>query len=215
MDYQGNSNKAKEEAAKPEEPKKNVEKVIVGEVVEKEPGFGHKVKHIFFGGDVKDVAQFVFYEKALPGLRDMLFDMGSDGWHRMLYGIGGKRGPAPQQSRQKTTYNSSPVRRYMDPRGQGAPSPNRPGSYSPGPRRQQEMNDIILTTREDAQRVLDTMNACVEQYQVVSLADLKELVGLPQAHIDQKWGWTFLTSSEIRQVREGFLLELPKLEEIE
>ena len=44
--------------------------------------------------------------------------------------------------------------------------------------------------------------------------DLYDLTGLPSAHVDNKWGWTYLTNTEIRQIRDGYLLDLPPMEEI-
>jgi hypothetical protein len=48
----------------------------------------------------------------------------------------------------------------------------------------------------------------------VSLADLFDTVGLPATHVDNKWGWTNLASVEVRQVREGWQISFPPLEEI-
>lgn len=219
MDYAGNSNKAKEEAEEktsvPAKPEKNLEKVVTGKVVQKERGFGRKFKDVFFQGEsIKSVSQYVFWEKMLPSVRDMVFDLWSESGHRALYGSGIRKGS--DQRRQRVSYNNPMAsRRMADPRTQdqrGTRLPHQP----PHPYRQnrREANDIVMASKEDAQSVLDTMIECVDKYGVVSLADLYELVGLPLATIDQKWGWTYLTSADIRQVREGFLLELPPMEEI-
>ena len=86
-----------------------------------------------------------------------------------------------------------------------------PGGYRQNRR---EANDIVFSSKEDAEQSLETLLNCVEMYGVTSLADLYELVGLPQAHIDQKWGWNNLTPNSIKQIRDGWLLELPPIEEI-
>ena len=219
MDYQGNSHKAKEEALKEEKeapPEKHLVKVVSGEVIQKKKPFGHKFKAIFFGGEFKEVVSYVTYDVLLPGARDMLFDTIRNGAHRTIYGnrggYQGRRDAIPARSR--VQYNN-PVRRMTDPRMPPSPSGRLP-DQPPLPYRQnrREANDIILASREDAEQVLETMTNCVDMYGVVSLADLYELVGLPQAIIDQKWGWTYITPTEIRQVRDGYLLELPPMEEL-
>jgi len=218
MDYQGNSNKAKEEAEKEQPPEKNLSKIITGEVIVRKKPFGHKFKSIFFGGEFKEVCNYVVYDVLLPGARDILFDTITRGSQRTIYGTrntyrGGLRGDViPARSR--TTYNN-PVRRLSDPRTPPTLSARLPDQPPAGYRQnRREANEIILISKEEAEQVLDTMTNCVEMYGVVSLADLYELVGMEQAHIDQKWGWTNLKPNSIRQIREGHLLELPPMEEI-
>jgi len=62
--------------------------------------------------------------------------------------------------------------------------------------------------------VVERLIDILDKYEVVSLADLYDLLGLPTSPIDNKWGWTVLKQVEIRQTREGYLIELPPLEEI-
>lgn len=215
MDYQGNSHKAKEEPEKVEIPEKNLTKIISGEVVLKKKPFGHKFKAIFFGGEFKEVVGYVTYDVLLPGVRNMMFDAITRGASRSIYGDRGRydfrHDAIPARSRAQ--YNN-PVRRLSDPRM--PPPTGRLPDQPPYPHRhnRREANDIVLATRADAEDTLETMTNCVDMYGVVSLADLYELLGLPQATIDQKWGWTLLTSASVKQIRNGYLLELPPMEEI-
>lgn len=212
LDYAGNSHKAKEKAEQAQEeptPKKELSKVIAGDVVEKKPGPMHRVRSIFFGGEFKDVMSYVFWDKMVPGARDMAFDLVKDGAHRMFYGSAPRRDPRGPRVNYGGMYDR-PARRLGPP-----PSTRLPDQPPRGLRQnRRESNDIVLASRDDAQSVLDTMIECVDKYEVVSLADLYELVGLPQSHVDQKWGWTYLSSANIRQIRDGYLLELPPMEEI-
>lgn len=73
---------------------------------------------------------------------------------------------------------------------------------------------IILSTRDEAERVLEQLMLIIDKYEVTSIADLRELVGLPTTHVDQKWGWDRLNDVVIRQVREGYLLDLPPADQI-
>jgi len=214
MDYQGNSHKSKEEEAKAEEapPEKVLVKITTGTVVQKKKPFGHKFKVIFFGGEFKDVVNYIAYDVILPGVRDVVFDTIKNGAQRAIYGNRGPVTYSRQQSQPRVQYNN-PVRRFSDPRQQQTVALPHQGPH-PYKQNRMEMNDVIFSSREDAVQVLDTMINCVEMYGVVSLADLYELVGLPQSHIHQKWGWTHVTSTDIKQIRDGFLLELPPMEEI-
>lgn len=216
MDYQGNSNKAKEEAEKKEAlPEKNLTRITTGEVIVRRKPFGHKFKTIFFGGEFKEVVRYVTYDVILPGARDILFDTIRNGAHRTIYGgkNRGYRGEAiPVRSR--VQYNN-PVRRLSDPRMPPVMTGRIPDQPPTGYRQnRREANEIIFVSKEEAENVLETLLNCVEMYGVTSLADLYELTGQPQATIDQKWGWTNLKPNSIRQISDGYLLELPPMEEI-
>lgn len=215
MDYAGNSNKAKEEAAKPEkaepEEDKTLEKVVTGEVVLKKKGFGRKFRDLFFGADFKSVMNFVFEEKIVPGVKNALFDTIVGGSERALWG---QRGPGtarhPGMS-PKVQYTRGVVRSEPDPR-HSARLPHQPPHGRPVNR--MEANDIVFGSQSEAQTVIDTLREYLYRYEMVPLASLYELCGLEKTPIAQRWGWTHLNTAEIRQVREGYLLELPPLEEI-
>lgn len=207
MDYQGNSKKDKIDPEKKLE--KNIEKVVVGEVVQKPKSVGRKFKETFFGGDSKQVAKFITADVLLPAMRNLLVDMITKGAERMVYGerSSHRRGPNTNYG---TMYSLNPgpsVRSPFDPR-------TPPSSVPRGRINRHEISDIVVSTREEAELVVERLSDILDNYQVVSLADLYDLLGLPTSHVDNKWGWTYINSVPIRQVRQGYLLELPALEEI-
>ena len=71
-------------------------------------------------------------------------------------------------------------------------------------------DDIILDTRREAEEVLDRMQDLIDNYGMVSVADLYDLVGINGSYTDNKYGWTHLRSADVQHVREGYLLKLPK-----
>ena len=72
------------------------------------------------------------------------------------------------------------------------------------------MDDILLATRVEAETVVDRMYDLLREYEMVSVSDLYSLLGLSSSYTDQKWGWTNLQSLDIRRVRDGYILNLPK-----
>jgi len=209
MDYQSNSDKAKERPPKPE---KIIEKVVVGEVVQKPQGIGHKFRHIFFGGDFKNAARYVAADVLLPALRNLLVDITTGGIEKVVYG------DSPNRRRRPTNYGaisniqySNPLMR--DPRHiSRAQVPDQP----PGPYRtdRRTMDNFVLATRAEADNVVERLGDILDKYEVVSYGDLMDLLGLPSTPIDQKWGWSYLTNVAVRQVRNGYLIEFPALEPI-
>jgi hypothetical protein len=215
LDYQGNTRKERDKAqAGPKQEKEIITKVVVGEVVQKPKGIGRKFKETFFNGDLKHSGEFVLVDVLLPALRNLVVDMASRGIEKVVYGES-TRGPR----RPQTNYNYSGTRYSVGGPTNPFARPQPLGqSYSPqinrGRQNRHDMNDIIVGTKEEADLVMERLIDILEKYDVVSLADLNELLGLETSHLDNKWGWTFLANPQVRQIRQGYLLELPPLEEI-
>ena len=211
MDYQGNADKNKEKDKKPE---KNIEKVVTGEVIQKPVTIGRKFKNIFLGGDLKASARYVTADVLLPALRDLLVDVITNGARRMVYGESMYRRRITE-NRPRVSYSSysnpiSPTYRMTEPRDR-ARLPDQP---HPARQVRREYDTIILAQRADAETVVERLIDIIDKYEVASLADLYDLLGQPSAHVDNKWGWTYLSNVEVRQVRDGYMIDLPPLEAI-
>lgn len=66
----------------------------------------------------------------------------------------------------------------------------------------------VIVSREEAEAILEKLHDIAEQYEVVTVADFKELFNFPQNHLDKTWGWTEV-NAEIKQIREGWCISLP------
>jgi hypothetical protein len=213
MDYQGNSHKAREEAEKPKNtPEKKVQKVIKGEVVKKKKPMGSKFKSMIFAADFETVSNYVFADVILPRLRDLLFDTIRESAAKSIYNRGGgvTRGQVPYSGR--VQYNTSPIHQ-PDPRTQSYPQANLPDQRI-RPARRNLGEEYPMASRSDAEDVLDQLVELIDMYQVASLADFYEMLGLESSPIDNKWGWSVMRNVSIDQVREGYVIKLPPLEDI-
>lgn len=76
------------------------------------------------------------------------------------------------------------------------------------------MIKFTFVTKEQAEMILEYMNDILESFGVVFFGDLNELVGLSTTHEDYKTGWVSLTEAKIKEVKEGYDLELPPAEPI-
>ena len=206
QDYQSNSNKKKSEI----EPKpKVVEQVTTKSARVQKKTIGRKFKELFIEADFKSVSQYVFIEVLLPAARNAIVDATSKGVERMMYGESVSRSRTIRASGPRITYNS-PISRSAptDPRNRYQRRSTNDISSN-----RRANHEVIISSREEAELVLDRMNDILDSYEAVSLSDLYELVGLPSnAHVDNKWGWISLGGVPIRQVREGYLIEFPPME---
>lgn len=213
MEFPGNTNKEKEAAAKPVAKKakskpKTVERVVTTEVIVKKQSLGRRFKEVFFGGDSRTAVHYIGTEVLLPALRDMIVNATTKGVERVIYGDVAPRRPSGPNTR--VNYQT-PISR------QGHRSPyDRPPhpAYSPARGVRHEISDLIFANSREAEVVLERMIDIIDNYDMVSIADMHELAGLPSSHVDHKWGWSDLRSSEVRQTRDGFIIEFPPLEQI-
>lgn len=219
MDYQGNSNKDKENR-RPKREDKQIEKVVTGEVIMKKKSVGKKFREIFFGGDVKNVARYIAADVLIPALRTLIIETTTKSVERLVNG----ESMYPRR-RHRYDYTYGPSARYDNPlAGRREPReirdlrnpmtmlPDQPPYSRIRPR--QELEEIVLKSRQDAELIVERLTDTIDKYEVASRADLLELLGFPSSFTDQNWGWTILPHVEIRQVREGYLLNLPPVEPI-
>jgi hypothetical protein len=210
--FPGNSKRLTGGREKP--PEKKVEKVITGEVVVRKKSVGKRFKDVFFGGDFKDSMRYTAADVILPRLRNLVLDAGFSALERMLFGGSSVSRRRPTEYRPRTQYNA-PISRIHDPRD---PRPDRVMLPDQPPhlvrRSRRDVSDFALYSREQAELVLERLVDIIDKYDVASVADFYELCGQPTSYIDNDWGWSYLNNVEVRQVREGYLIDLPPAEPI-
>jgi hypothetical protein len=206
MEFPGNSHNPT--GPNPPKEEKHIEKVVAGEVVQRKTPLGRRFKNLFFGGEFKGAMKYLSNDVLLPALRNMLVDTTTKGVERVVYGESYSR-RRPEIGRPRVSYDrlSAPSDRYGSRR---AMLPDQPPFASS--RRKQDVGEIILNSRDDAEIVAERLADIIDKYDVASVADFHELVGLPSSYVDNKWGWSSMKGVDIRQIREGYLLDLPPVE---
>lgn len=200
------SNSKNPQAPKPAE--KIVEQVVSGEAASRKKPLGRRLRDVFIGGDTKSVVSYVIAEVLIPQAKDMLNEAISSGFEKMIYGDSrpssryGRRtqsGPGPTNYTSYASRGNNPIgRQGMDDR--------RPMATV----KTQSIDDIVVATRLEGETVLERMFDLLRDYDSVSVRDLHSLVGWSSTYIDEKWGWTDLQGTDIRRVRDGYILILPK-----
>lgn len=211
MDVPGNANKHKQtgpeekKAAPTEKKEKEIKKVVTGSAVEKKKSFGSKIKDVFVGADLKTSAMYIATNVLLPSLRNLVVDAVTEGTKRIVYGDDPSRRPIGGLGSSRIQYNR-PSTGLFASQQTGIFTQQGPLAVS----RPQSVNDIILNTKEDAETALIELNQIINDYQVASVADFKGLVGVQSTFVENQWGWSTIDFFDIRQVRDGWLVILPK-----
>ena len=190
--YPSNSHKAREEVAE-----KKVEKVVSGKTSTKKKSGIRKLSDTFLSEDVSNVKSYIFSEVLLPAAKKLVSDIVTNGIDMLLYGeIKNKKGNSS-----KVSYS-----RYYDDRR------DRSRDYrSPVVRNNLDYDEIIFETRGDAEAVLDAMYDILNQYKVVSVAELYDLASITTHNYTcNNYGWIDLRGSSVVRVRDGYILKLPR-----
>jgi len=199
-EFPSNSARRSQTSAPPPK-EKSIKRVTTVEATRRKKPLGTQFREVFIAGNSKTTAQYVFFNVLIPAAKDALADAGSQAVERLIYGeaTGPRRRGAPYQNLGHVNYQ-----------GASRPRPQSP-QISDRARSAHDFGEIVIPSRADAEEVLDSMFEVLSRYDLVSVADLYDLVGMKSTHADQKWGWDDLKGASIRRVRHGgFLLDLPK-----
>lgn len=174
---------------------KRVEKVVRGKVKTRKNEL-RKLTDIFISEDVANVKHYILLDVLVPSIKKAFYDIVVNSLDMSLFGgRGGKRSTADKVSYRD--YSSSSRR---DDRSYNSTRTTSGYSY----------DDIILETRGEAEAVLSRMDEIMEEYEVVRVADLYDLVGVTGEHTDNKYGWTNIRNAEIERVRDGYRIKMPR-----
>lgn len=200
--YQGNSNKQKAKAAKEgAEGEKRVKKVVTTEVIQRKSPFFKRVTKSFVGDDANSVAQYVLADIILPRVQELIVDAISQGTSRLILGDGSSSRIRARGSNGHVSYNKAFGGKAKESRRASVDA--------------DDTDDFVLATRVLAEEVLEALGDIIDQYDVATVSDLKELVGVTGNFTDDKWGWSDLRGAHVRKVRDGYLLDLPKVKPID
>ena len=196
INYHSNSN------AKRELPEKNIEPIVVGKVVKRSKPLRRKFAETFAGDDAHSVGEFLFWDVIVPKTKDLISDLFKQGIDRILYGSS-----APSRGAYSRV-------NYSKMYGSGCRDKNT-RDLSTRARASHDTSEIILDSAQEANGILDAMSDLLEEYGVVLLSDLYAFAGVTGSFADNRFGWTDLSHANIRKVREGWLLDLPRVQAVE
>jgi hypothetical protein len=214
--YPGNSHKSRAvvdpktdnpEAPKAERTKRA--KVIKGVAVkeaEKKPTLGQKISAAFTGDDAKSLAEYLLLDVAIPAFKSLVVEATEQGIHRLMYGearstrVSG-RSNYTNYNRMSTSRSSSSSYRREEPRPTGQRS-----------RGGHDFSNVVLETIRDAEEVIENLRNIYDEYGLVTVSDLYDLVDISSEWTDEKWGWNDIRDFSKRRVPGGYMLELPKPE---
>lgn len=196
VDYPSNSNKQKAEK------QHKVEKVITGGLVTRKKPLGKKFVETFIGEDVNTVSSYILHDVLIPAAKSTVVEIVQGGIEMLLFGE--KKGTRTRRDGNRSYVNytsySSDSRRERERKEASSTS-----------RARHNFDDIILKSRGEAEEVISCLVDLVIDYGEATVADLYDLVGITGNFTDNKYGWRDLSSASVSRVRDGYLLNLPRV----
>lgn len=177
-------------------------RVVTSEVkAPKKRGFLSRVKDTILPDDVDDVATYIVCDFIIPGLRDFAWNVGRDLLESFTIGCGTGRGYSSSYGR--SSYGRS--RDYGSYyRSQSQRRSNRVSGSN-------DFQEYILSSREEAEDVLDEMMEILDHEMFVSIADYYDIIGVKSSGFtDNNFGWENLSSARVGRARDGYILNLPR-----
>ena len=188
--YKPNSHKYKEIQ---ETSEKRAEKVISGTAKTKKNEV-RKFRDIFISEDISNVKSYVLMDVLVPAIKNAIVDIVTDGVN-MIFGTGSGR---------KKTSGSNYVS-YRDYSRETKRDDNRVSSG------RFAYDDILFPSRGEADAVLEQMDAIIEEYGYVTVADMYDMADLNAPYTGNRYGWTSVRRAEIVRVRGGdYVIKLPR-----
>lgn len=185
-----------------------VKRVIEGEVIRRKKSLSKRFAETFIG-DAKGVWSFVFMEVLIPAARDMVVDAGQQALERTFYGenrsSGHRRGRGAPTNYRAFGGAAKPFGYREEPRA----------GLSRRARATHNFDEIVLGSRREADEVLAEMFETLERFKQVTVSDLYEMLDIQSAYTDRNYGWVDLSSADIRRVKDGYLLDLPRPESLD
>lgn len=200
--------------------KKQIKRVVSSEVVRRKKSRTKRLKELFMGDDEGSITEYVLADMIIPALKDLVADVIIGSTERKLFGgdmvRGGRRS---YRGRPGPHINYGAVSRGRDPVGRASGRYDREDPRDRqirGARARHDFDEIVIETLSEANEVLTQMYDLLERYEVVTVSDLYELLGVSGNFTDERYGWTNLMGSRVSRARGGgYVLDLPPTEVLE
>jgi hypothetical protein len=175
-----------------------------GKATRKKRSLGKRFGDTFLSEDRGDVGEYLIFDVLIPAAKDTLTDLVGRGLEMLLYGEA--RGSYKRSSGGRRTGHTDYSKYSRN-------ESRRPQTTSRA-RKTLDFDDIVFDSRADAEKVLDYIIGRLEDYEVVTVADFYDAAEITGDYTDNKWGWYDLSDAYVKRGRDGFVIILPRPEQL-
>lgn len=198
--YPGNSHKSKDVKRTEPTDEKKIQKRVSKPAKTKKKGELRKIAEEFIVDDVKNIKTYVITDVLIPTIKDTIWDILTNTLDMFLF-----NGTKDHRKRGKSSPKIS-YRDYYDSKN------DRGRNYEI--RDRFDYDDLEFDSRGEADAVLTGMLETIDQYGVVSVADMYDMADVTAPYTGNRYGWTSLRNAEVVRVRNAYIIKLPKAKPI-
>lgn len=167
-----------------------------------------KIKEsLFANADAREVGLYLMREVIIPGSKDLITDLINRGTERALYGT--EVTPRSRYSRGASRTTKGTYTSYDRMAKTSPPWEENRRGISPSNRALHNFEEVVIADRQEAEMVLSRLDDLIMRFDIATVSDFYQLVGITGNYTDDKYGWNSLSSSQIVRVRDGYLIKLP------
>lgn len=198
--YPGNSHKSKDVKKTAPTDEKKIQKRVSKPAKTKKKGELRKIAEEFIVDDVKNIKTYVITDVLIPTIKETIWDILTNTLDMFLF-----NGTKDHRKRGKSSPKIS-YRDYYDSKN------DRGRNYEI--RDRFDYDDLEFDSRGEADAVLTGMLETIDQYGVVSVADMYDMADVTAPYTGNRYGWTSLRNAEVVRVRNAYIIKLPKAKPI-
>lgn len=219
-DLPGNSHTSRKAEPKPESPAPSVQteeapkKIVTGKVRTGKEPIVSRLKTMFIadGGSFMD---HLVENVVVPMVKDIALSIVTQSVDGFRQGVEQKLfGESRPRSSVRSSYGSHVPVNYSRYSANSAPTRStaiRGGASRPVSRPSNQVQIVILDTREEADLVLEELDAMIDSVRHCTVGDYYDLVGLTPQSTDDSWGWTDLSRARVNKVgHDEFQISMPR-----
>lgn len=161
----------------------------------------------------RGIGNYISQEIVVPAIKDIVVSSITSGVNMAVYGEERPSG-APYKgvntvNHRTTTPSRTQPRTNYGGYYQGSQPTSR---VTTGVGRQQQVEEYILGSRQEAEGVLNEMWVVVNSYGSASIADYYEMIGVPTAYTHNSYGWDAgdMAHTQLRKVSGGYIISFPR-----
>lgn len=207
--FRGNSHSEKNQTPKPKA-KKGPDLVLSSPPKVGKASVWSRLGGHIFSSDGDSVASVVWNEVVIPTLKNLFYDTVTRGAAQAVFGDG-----RPSSTRPGPATRNLGGSGYHRPVSRGGDRDTRREPLDRRSRATHNFKTMTFPNIRDAEATADYLIDYIREYDHVSVAELYDKIGITPDFPDYNFGWRDLTGIRVRQVRDGFILDLPPTEQLD
>lgn len=192
--------------------KREVERITTSKATLRKRPLHKKFLDAFKPEDQVGFVEYTLLEVLVPGIKDAM----ADAVHGTIDNALGTSSRGRRSSRGRDSgYTSYSRMNASRSGGRDRDRDERRPSRRTESRVADDVREILLDSRVEAEEVLDSLIELASKYDVATMRDLLSMIGESHNQSHEDWGWHDLRGARIHRVQGRYLLDLPRPEALD